>query len=48
MIIYYENMDGDEEKPKLPTIYATSEYESELLYSDLLQRLMVHIANIKG
>jgi hypothetical protein len=34
--IYYENLDGDEEKPKLPTIYTTPDYESELLYSDLL------------
>jgi len=34
--MYYENLDGDEEKQKLPTIFTTPEYESELLYSDLL------------
>jgi hypothetical protein len=29
-------LDGDEEKQKLPTIFTTPEYESELFYSDLL------------
>ena len=42
---------GDEfedNSPKLPPIYVTPEHESELVYSDLLQRLMVYINNLRG
>lgn len=39
---------GDEETPKLPPIYTTEEYTNELVYSDLLQRLMVFINNIRS
>lgn len=43
------NYDDDEPStPKLSPIYATSEHESEIVYSDLLQRLMVYVINVSG
>lgn len=33
---------------KLPPIYVTPEHESEVVYSDLLQRLMIFINNLRG
>jgi len=38
----------DDNVPKLPPIYLTPDRKNELVYSDLLQRLMVLITNIKG
>lgn len=41
--------DGDEhERTKLSPIYVTAEHQSEVVYSDLLQRLIVYINNIKS
>lgn len=40
--------DHEEDRVKLSPIYVTAEYQSEVVYSDLLQRLMVYINNIKG
>ncbi len=38
----------DDNVPKLPPIYLTPDRKSELVYSDLLQRLMVLITNMKS
>jgi hypothetical protein len=47
LVIVYD--DGDEDRGvKLSPIYVTAEHQSEVVYSDLLQRLMVYINNIKG
>ena len=40
--------DFEDNSPKLPPIYVTPEHESELVYSDLLQRLMVFINNLRS
>lgn len=40
--------DHEDERVKLSPIYVTAEHQSEVVYSDLLQRLMVYINNIKG
>ena len=39
---------NEDTTPKLPPIYTTPEYESELVYSDLLQRLMAFINNVRS
>ena len=39
---------ADDDSQKLPPIYTTEEYDCELVYSDLLQRLMVLINNIRS
>lgn len=46
--IAFDNFDQEELSPKLPPIYVTPEHEIEVLYSDLLQRLMVFINNIRS
>ena len=46
--INFDRMDEEDTGPKLPPIYVTSEHEDELVYSDLLQRLMVFINNCKA
>lgn len=38
----------NEDRVKLAPIYVTADHQSEVVYSDLLQRLMVYINNIKG
>ena len=38
----------EDESVKLPPIYTTDDYTNELVYSDLLQRLMVFINNIRS
>lgn len=38
----------NDNSPKLPPIYVTPDHESEVVYSDLLQRLMVFINNLRG
>lgn len=40
--------DENEDRVKLSPIYVTAEHQSEVVYSDLLQRLMVYINNIKS
>lgn len=40
--------DFNDVSPKLPPIYVTPEHECELVYSDLLQRLMAFIQNLRG
>jgi hypothetical protein len=39
---------NEDTTPKLPPIYTTPEFESELVYSDLLQRLMAFINNVRS
>ena len=46
--IYLENLDTEPQEPKLAAIYVTEENKKEEVYSDLLQRLMVFISNIRG
>jgi excinuclease UvrABC ATPase subunit len=46
--IYLENLDSDPQEPKLAPIYVTEENKKEEVYSDLLQRLMVFVHNIRG
>ena len=38
----------NDNSPKLPPIYVTPDHESEVVYSDLLQRLMVFVNNLRG
>jgi len=38
----------NDNSPKLPPIYVTPENEKEVVYSDLLQRLMIFINNMRG
>jgi hypothetical protein len=45
--ITFDN-DFEDNSPKLPPIYVTPDHENELVYSDLLQRLMVYINNLRG
>jgi hypothetical protein len=40
--------DYNDNSPKLPPIYVTPENEKEVVYSDLLQRLMIFINNMRG
>lgn len=40
--------DFNDNSPKLPPIYVTPENEKEVVYSDLLQRLMIFINNMRG
>jgi hypothetical protein len=40
--------DYNDSSPKLPPIYVTPENEKEVVYSDLLQRLMIFINNMRG
>lgn len=46
--IYLENLDNEPSEPKLAPIYVTEENKKEEVYSDLLQRLMVFVHNIRG
>lgn len=46
--IFLENLDAEQNEPKLPPIYVTDDNKREEVYSDLLQRLMVFINNIRG
>ena len=48
MGISFDKIEEEESAPKLPPIYLTPENEIELVYSDLLQRLMVFINNVKN
>ena len=45
MDVIYNN-DNDDDRVKLSPIYVTAEHQSEVVYSDLLQRLMVVVLGI--
>ena len=42
-----ERKEEEDKNPKLPPIYVLDEHKSEVVYSDLLQRLTIFISNIK-
>ena len=42
------NYADEDESIKLAPIFATEQHSSEILYSDLLQRLMVFVINLSG
>jgi hypothetical protein len=46
--IQFNDDELTDNSPKLPPIYVTPQYESEVVYSDLLQRMMVFINNLRG
>ena len=48
LVINFDSMDNEQEVMKLPPIYTTPEYECEVVYSDLFQRMLVLINNIRG
>lgn len=46
--ISFDDVSPNNAQPKLPPIYVTEKHKSEEVYSDLLQRLMVFINNLRG
>jgi hypothetical protein len=46
--INFDSMENEQEVIKLPPIYTTPEYDCEMVYSDLFQRMLVLINNIKS
>jgi hypothetical protein len=46
--INFDSMENEQEVMKLPPIYTIPEYECEMVYSDLFQRMLVLINNIRG
>ena len=46
-ITYDNNLEVEDSTPKLVPIYVTSDNQREVVYSDLFQRLMVFIQNLR-
>jgi hypothetical protein len=42
------DLGNDDAKGELVPIFASSDYASEVVYSDLLQRLLVYIKNLRA
>lgn len=43
-----KDLNSDDDKPQKPNVFLTEENEEELVYSDLLDTLIIFITNIKN
>ena len=48
MVQNNKDLNSDDDKPQKPNVFLTEENEEELVYSDILETLMIFITNIKN